>query len=299
MPIKRTFFSEQDQLPPGMAEAFVRAVNRYRRRAGVVVIDVGYRWVGGEMTDELAIRFHVREKLAILPLRRRFPREIEGFPVDVIQSRAELLCESAAAITARRTALPLAGGHQCGAAGLVGTVGMLVRKTNKRYFISARHVLTGSLGTAVTHPGSGAGAATVGTIAGSSSAHDAVLVRIADSVGTTPVIHGGIALTGTCTPAIGQVVVKSGAASGLSKGRIDGRGVYTASGGFHVSSITPTDGCSVGTPGDSGTIWYEPTSRCAVGLLIAATVPSTGPGAHGYATDVERIFSTFSVTALT
>jgi hypothetical protein len=297
MPIKRTSFSEQDQLPPGMAEAFLLAVNRYRRRVGVVVVDVGFRWVAGEMTDELAIRFHVREKLAILPLRQRFPREVEGFTVDVIQARPAQLCESAAVISARRTAMPLAGGHQCGGAGRVGTVGMLVRKTTKRYFISARHVLTGALGTAVTHPGNGADAATVGTISGTNNANDAVLVRIADGVEATPVIHGAIALTGTCTPFIGQHVTKSGAASGLSKGRIDGRGVFTAGGGLWVSSITPTDGCSVGSPGDSGAIWFS--NRCAVGMLVAATVPSTGPGAHGYATDAESIFRDFSVTAYT
>ena len=74
--------------------ALVREVlDRHRERllalGGVHRIGIGFKTVGGQMTDELAIRLYVADKV---PLQRlapadRSPEEIERIPVDVVVTR--------------------------------------------------------------------------------------------------------------------------------------------------------------------------------------------------------------------
>lgn len=51
------------------------------RQAGVTGVDVGYRMVKGQPTQELAIRVYVRSLADAPPL----PKNVEGLPVDVIE----------------------------------------------------------------------------------------------------------------------------------------------------------------------------------------------------------------------
>lgn len=53
---------------------------------GVTGVDVGYKSVGGQKTDVLAIRVYVREKKDV-PEGEAIPEQIQGFPTDVIQRR--------------------------------------------------------------------------------------------------------------------------------------------------------------------------------------------------------------------
>jgi len=57
-------------------------------RPGVTAIDIGYRYRGGQMTDELAIRVHVQHKLPANQLAPEtlFPAYLGPFPVDVIEA---------------------------------------------------------------------------------------------------------------------------------------------------------------------------------------------------------------------
>jgi hypothetical protein len=56
---------------------------------GVTGVDVGYKMVGGQQTDVLAIRVYVARKIDPPP-DQRIPAEIEGVPTDVIERRFEL-----------------------------------------------------------------------------------------------------------------------------------------------------------------------------------------------------------------
>jgi hypothetical protein len=53
----------------------------------VVAVGVGYRQVGGEPTDEIAIIVSVSEKLPVAKLRpgSGIPSRLEGVPVDVVE----------------------------------------------------------------------------------------------------------------------------------------------------------------------------------------------------------------------
>ena len=53
----------------------------------VTAVDVDYKTVGGEQTDQLSLVIWVKKKLPEeeVPEERRLPREIEGFQTDVIE----------------------------------------------------------------------------------------------------------------------------------------------------------------------------------------------------------------------
>jgi hypothetical protein len=77
-----------------MEEEFERAKREFDRmkdawlaRESVTGMDIGFKMEGGQQTTRLAIRVYVREKLPLdqVPPRERFPEEVGGVPVDVIE----------------------------------------------------------------------------------------------------------------------------------------------------------------------------------------------------------------------
>jgi hypothetical protein len=52
---------------------------------GVTGVDVGYKYVKGKRTDEIAIRVMVEKKKENVPAEERIPEQIEGIKTDVIQ----------------------------------------------------------------------------------------------------------------------------------------------------------------------------------------------------------------------
>jgi len=65
-----------------------RVRSEWLRREGVTAVDVGFKFRGGQMTRELAVRVHVRRKLPpeLLSAGQQFPSHIGRFPVDVIEA---------------------------------------------------------------------------------------------------------------------------------------------------------------------------------------------------------------------
>ena len=71
------------------AEAELKKVRKaWKERQGVTAFDIGYKFKEGKMTEELAIRVHVRRKLPFeaVPESERFPETLGGFAVDVIEA---------------------------------------------------------------------------------------------------------------------------------------------------------------------------------------------------------------------
>ena len=60
----------------------------WMKRNGVTAVDVGFRFVDGIMTDQIAIRVHVKRKLPIdlLEPEEVFPEKLGDFPVDIIEA---------------------------------------------------------------------------------------------------------------------------------------------------------------------------------------------------------------------
>src|SRR5438874_913469 len=84
--------SGMPDVTPELEQAKARAEERLLGLPGVTGVDIGFKEVGGEPTDQLAIRVLVQEKkrLEEVPEEERIPDEIEGHPSDVIQRRFEL-----------------------------------------------------------------------------------------------------------------------------------------------------------------------------------------------------------------
>jgi hypothetical protein len=67
-----------------------RVEARFLSAPGVTGVDVGYKEVGGQRTEQVAIRVHVAAKTDAIPDDQRVPAEIEGVVTDVLERRYEL-----------------------------------------------------------------------------------------------------------------------------------------------------------------------------------------------------------------
>ena len=58
------------------------------KRPGVTAVDVGLKFTDGQLTNQIAVRVHVRRKLAAddLPPGEIFPESLGRVPVDVIEA---------------------------------------------------------------------------------------------------------------------------------------------------------------------------------------------------------------------
>src|SRR6266568_4085543 len=73
---------------------------------GVTGVDVGYKEVGGQRTEQVSIRVHVAQKTDNVPDDQRVPAEIEGVATDVLERRYEPQVLAQQVITVRRRRTP-------------------------------------------------------------------------------------------------------------------------------------------------------------------------------------------------
>lgn len=80
------------EIPESELNAAIAELNKVRdqwlKRPGVTAVDVGYKIKDGKLTDELAIRVHVKRKLPpeALSEHEKFPKKLGRFNVDVIEA---------------------------------------------------------------------------------------------------------------------------------------------------------------------------------------------------------------------
>ena len=55
------------------------------KQPGVTGVDVGYKYVGGKPTDEVAIRVMVEKKKKSVPEKEKVPETVDGVKTDVIE----------------------------------------------------------------------------------------------------------------------------------------------------------------------------------------------------------------------
>ena len=154
-----------------------------------VVVGVGRKEVGGELTDTIALVACVPRKLPLdeLPDEAVVPDEWEGVPTDVLEWQPEPLGDSNAYAV-------MHGGIEIGRPGSVagghntGTLGAIVRSRNDghRMMLSCEHVM-GAAGTAVHQPGGGR---VVGSVAQASAEGDCAAADPAAGVNTSRTIEG-------------------------------------------------------------------------------------------------------------
>jgi hypothetical protein len=90
----RTEVKMTREIPQSERDAAIAELDKVRKewlkRDNVTGVDVGFRFKDGQMTDELAIRVRVRQKLPLDALDKgeAFPECLGDFPVDITESES-------------------------------------------------------------------------------------------------------------------------------------------------------------------------------------------------------------------
>ncbi len=212
---------------------------------GVNAVDVGFKYVNGQRTDEVVIRVHVAKKKKNVPKAEMIPAEINGVKTDVIEgtydaqlvSKKEVITVDAQADTVHYR--PIKGGisigpdRSVGGSIFAGTLGCLVKDnaTGKTLMLSNFHVMcidnSFHVGDKMDQPSlidTGTHADVVGTLNRAVlSAHvDGAVANINAGISSTATIEGIGNVVGTGTAVLGAAVRKRGRTTLLTFGFIDG-----------------------------------------------------------------------------
>jgi hypothetical protein len=277
------------------------------RRPGVTGVDVGYKYVGGVRTPDIAVRVLVEQKRDV-PAAQRVPKEIDGVRTDVIQRKFELnpvskSVEDIVLMADTGTYNPVKGGISIGPCRVIGgsvfagTLGAVVtdNATNQPLLLSNFHVMCVDNGwhagdsmaqpsrvdTGVC-PGSVVGqlqrAALTGTV-------DAAVCSLSGR-GSVCEIQDIGTITGTAAASLGLAVRKRGRTTGLTFGSVDsislsvnvdygdGIGMRTLTNQIGLTPDTAQNP-KFGDHGDSGSVVVN-GSRQVVGLYFAGASDGTG-----------------------
>jgi len=205
------------------------AVDDLLKRPGVTGVDVGFRYVNGQRTDQLVIRVFVKEKKNV-SAAERIPQTILGIPTDIIQNEPTMLSDAFDPPPNAWDPLP-GGAAIITEFGFQGTGGMVVFDafTGRPMMLTNYHVLedrNGNLipGTPVYQPsrGNAIGAVERGWLGGTAGVEvDAALVSI-----NLRDVSGNIMdigpVTGVSQPSLGMTVRKYGAGTGFTEGVVTG-----------------------------------------------------------------------------
>jgi endonuclease G len=282
------------------------AAAMYLYNPRVTLIDVGWRRVGehsSQMTDELTVRVHVRNKPRgpsfeaftqsrpdLVIDKNRIP-----FPVDIVEGIYHLHQTYWMRPPRSRRAQVfdvLRGGISVSNEWFYnyGTLGGIVedRRTGASMILSAWHVLAGSVyaphGLPICQPGYGDGGGPRYRIAtlerhAMDQGIDAAVARLTGARAWDASQFDLGPVTGVAEPTLGMEVIKSGRGSDITRGVIDGiDGEFTTRyGGFirkikHVQRIVPLKWSEiVSSPGDSGAWWLQRHTNRVVALHFAGS----------------------------
>jgi hypothetical protein len=244
----------------------LRALDRrLRDYDGVHHVDVGYRYVGGRETDDLAARIFVHgPKRTRSKSRKLAAKAIDGLPVDVIVTSIARHCASTPEARRTRQAATLVGGVSIGPDDRVtaGTLGAVVR--SRRFpdtllGLTADHVV--GMHGRIYQPGrvDSAGPAPIGYVVDVSPTNCAALVRL-DARANLDVVIDLPSITGFATPAQLEALVvrrahvrKSGRSTGVTTGRVNG--LNSLNGAVAIGFVPESTEPELACEGDSGAIW--------------------------------------------
>ena len=302
-----------------------RAEADLMKRPGVTAVDVGYRYVGGQKTNDVAIRVHVEKKKDLKDLKPEevIPATIEGAPTDVVERRYVLQAMAPPAQPDTTHDDPLVGGASIGPCRSVngsifaGTLGLIVKDaaTGAPLMLSNFHVMcidstftngsdtiaqpsqidTGVCDTDVVGvlqrealAGFTPGATDVDCAVASITARGHAL-RMVKDIG---------AIAGVDTANLGDSVQKRGRTTGLTSGSVDGVGVTVSidyGPGIGVRTLTnqislvPYAG-QIGNHGDSGSVVVN-----AMGSVIGLYFAGSDDGSAGLANPIQSVIAALGI----
>lgn len=289
-------------------------------RAGVVGVDVGYKYVGGQRTEEMAIRVHVAEKREVEG-DERIPEMIGGFKTDVLENRFVLYgyCTPGMekVIAGDMTVSdPVMGGRSIGPCRRVngclfaGTLGAVVFDvaSGVPMLLSNFHIMcvdqSWQVGDVLAQPGlpdSGDCAThTIGAVqrAALGGQVDCAVSTLAGRAYSGEIVDVG-AIAGMGEAAPGMPVRKRGRSTALTYGIVESVGMtLTIDYGGEIGPLTFTDqigiqvdtqhGIRLGEAGDSGSLFIN-ESQQAIGLFFAGNTDGTFGAANPIAAVMEAM----------
>jgi len=246
---------------------------------GVTGIDVGYKEVGGQLTDQVAIRVHVAHKTDSVPDDQRVPAEIDGAVTDVLERRYEpqVLNQQVATVTPQADTThytTLEGGISMGPSRVIACV-------DNTFHNGDRMVQPSRIDTGVP-PGDEFGSLARETL--SANVDGAVIAIDAGRATACQIVDIGL-VAGTRAATLGMAVRKRGRTTLLTYGSVDGLsfsvnidygdgiGVKTLTNQISIAADT-TKNPLFSDHGDSGSVIVD-DSGFVVGLLFAGAGTST------------------------
>ena len=287
--------AEQDRL--------LKVMRKHRKRLlqlpNVRSVDVGYEFTDGRSTGRLAIRVHVNEKQPEAALKRseRLPEQIDGFPVDVIESNPELQ-----AVNRDAHQTPVIGGVTLGntRSGEIGTLGAVVfdQDSLQPMALSNYHVMVvepPQKTDTIAQPKTSAAADALGNLERWDKSYDCAVCRIVSRPVSAELADLGIC-RGIRNALVGMKVVKSGRTTAVTRGVIDG----TSGVEFTVvpDSDFPAAMGEISAGGDSGSLWLEASSSDAVGLHYAGETDPDPSKERAWAKSMTLVASKLSIVVL-
>jgi hypothetical protein len=289
---------------PGVAamarrmEALAHAKRIAMAVGGITGVDFGLIQKGGQRTRRLGIRFHVATKQhpAALTAAQMLPRELLGFPCDVIQ--AKYSAHDGPPLTPRAQFDPIRPGISIGNVQrtTTGTLGAIVRDSSNGgapCLLSNWHVLCAAAdctaGEPISQPGSfDAGANPARVVAkllrwvNLSHGCDAAIALLEKDAHFECEPFGlDLSAALVAEPQIHMKVVKSGLSSGITHAIVDGlHGSYSMDysafgdqvrfmDGIHLVADPDHPDQDISLEGDSGAVWLDPQTKSAVALHFA------------------------------
>ena len=269
---------------------------------GVHYVDVGFKFENGVPTEELAIRVHVHEKKPESELESAeiLPEELDGIPIDVIQSNPELEDEDAYRNRNARFN-PLVGGVAVRNTrlGLLGTLGTVVfdAASLAPMGLSNHHVLVGATGVAgdnITQPATTNNADIIGTLTRWNQGLDCAVCTLDNSREISKRMADlPTGASGVREPFVGMRVAKSGRTTGTTFGIVDG--VSTDEFTIIPDPLHPSPTGEISAGGDSGSVWLQVGSNYAVGLHFAGETDTNPASERAWAKRMRRVVTTLNI----
>ncbi len=296
------------------------------KQPGVTGVDVGYKYVDGKRTDQIAIRVFVEKKKKTVPKGQGVPETIDGVKTDVIERKYELQqfknrkkVEDVELLVDAGHYRPLKGGMGIGPCRVVGgfvfvgTLGAIVKDnaTGNPFCLSNFHVMcidNGShVGDQMCQPGRVDGGSCPADVVGSlqrsslGGTVDCAVCSIDAGIGYVCEVLEIGQVAGTAVAVLDAPVRKRGRTTGLTYGFVDGiHASVNIDYGDGIGMRTLTNQVSIrpdtahnalfSDHGDSGSVIMD-ANRKVVSLLFAGS--SDG---HTLGNQIADVLSALNVT---
>lgn len=283
-------------------------------RNGVVGMGVGFRYKDGVASDELAIRFYVKDKAATA--NAGLPASIDGYPIDIIEADFQPQPASALPLEAEVAAdpdkaryNPLLGGISIAPSRCddgMGTLGILVKDGGgDAMMLSNYHVLCLDDGkaregdeicqeargdNAIGWCGNCAALVRWATgnvkVSGTLYGVDCAVARLTARKANMGIIEQIGKVTGTVAAKVGMAVIKRGRTTRWTSGVVDdvaatieedfGTGIGIVN--MRNQVIVKSDAGRFTEPGDSGSVYVDKDTKAVVALHWGRTADGSSVG---------------------